>query len=700
MLFELAAHLCVDILTLAIGGYVFAKNPRGIIHRAFFLFVLGIVGWSASMVFLSLTMQQWLITLPFFGAELMVLGFFLLAEVFPSGALTRKCLLCLLAPWLIVVLLTPSELIVRTAVLNAAGYLTPEHGPLFPLFGIVMGAYIMWGITRLALKYRRLRGIRRVQMRYFAAGAAIFLSLAFLTNVFLPLFHVFRFNLFGPLFSVIFIGTAAYAIVRHQFMDIRVVIQRGLLYAASIGLIACVFFGVDFVVRRFTDLEGWTDDVLAAIVGAFGFVWFRRFFERVTDPVFFRGDYHYMTAVHELGPLLHATIDLESLLRGIDGFLARTIKPECVAFVVAARGVPLVRIFPHRAAHAAVPTSEAALLQASVNANRPVFFQEEKWGAGLARPEGIVAVIPLLAHEGRIATLFLGKKLSDDIMRTKDIELLLVLAHHAGLAIENARLYEAERRHGEELERRVAERTEEVRHMQETQARFVTDISHELQTPVAVLAANMEVLEGKRKGSRAMALAAASSALDRMAQMVDHVLAIARLNFSKEELHKTEIAVENLVEDIYHDCAILAEEKGITLSYMSDAIRVIGDRDKLKAVILNLISNALKHTPRGGKIALTAKVREGRAEICVRDTGTGIPPDKLPHIFERFYRINAGDGRGSGLGLDICKQIVEMHGGAIHAGSVLGEGSAFTFSLPLAAVVTPSPREIDAASRV
>ncbi len=252
------------------------KNPRGIVHRSFFLFVFGIVSWSASILFLSSTGQAWLTTLPFLGAEIMVLGFVLLAEVFPDGnAPERSCLFCLV-PWLAIFLLTPTDLVVRTARLSA-GHLEASYGPLILLFGAVMGAYILWGIGKLFLKYRRMQGIRRVQIRYLTVGAGIFLFFAFITNVILPACHIFSFNLFGPLFSVIFIGMAAYAIVRHQFLDIAVVIQRSVVYAFLIGAVACIFFGIDLIVRRFTQIEGWGDDVAAAIIGAFGFVWLRRF---------------------------------------------------------------------------------------------------------------------------------------------------------------------------------------------------------------------------------------------------------------------------------------------------------------------------------------------------------------------------------------------------------------------------------------
>ncbi len=365
------------------------------------------------------------------------------------------------------------------------------------------------------------------------------------------------------------------------------------------------------------------------------------------------------------------------------------MKPERTVFVIHdATGRRLMRSFFHGPR---VPAGgmkyEEAIMALAVGTRGTVFFQEQ--GENPDAETGIAAILPLFAREGSTATMLLGKKLSGDIFRLKDIELLSVLTHQAGMAIENARLYEAAQRHGETLEGRVRERTAELQNMQEAQSKFVTDISHELKTPVVVLKANMDILEGKRKGNRKTALAVASTTLGHMAQMVDHLLAIARLNFSKEKLHKQEILVENLLEEVYNDCSILAENAGITLSYSSGNFPVLADREKLKAVILNLVSNALKHTPREGKITLSGKKEGERAEIVVEDTGSGIAPEDAVHIFERFYRISGDRSSGTGLGLDICKKIAEMHGGTIMVESAIGKGSKFTVSLPLGSQDAP-----------
>jgi signal transduction histidine kinase len=231
----------------------------------------------------------------------------------------------------------------------------------------------------------------------------------------------------------------------------------------------------------------------------------------------------------------------------------------------------------------------------------------------------------------------------------------------------------------------VAARTKELRSTYDEQAKFLADISHELQTPIAILRGNVEILErcaGAPEAHASVRVIAAT--LDSMARLVNSILEGARLKFSKDKFYKTDIAVRLLLEEVYEDCFVLSEDKGIRFSYASEEATVVGDREKLKEVLLNLISNALKYTARGGTIALLGRAAPGYAEIIIEDTGCGIPAENLPNIFERFYRIE-GDAAvaGTGIGLHICQQIVEAHNGAITVESELGRGSRFTVRIPL-----------------
>jgi two-component system phosphate regulon sensor histidine kinase PhoR len=238
-------------------------------------------------------------------------------------------------------------------------------------------------------------------------------------------------------------------------------------------------------------------------------------------------------------------------------------------------------------------------------------------------------------------------------------------------------------------------------------AEFISNISHELQTPIAILRGNVEVLQNSRAtdGERATAERVIVSTLDGMSRLIGNVLESAKLKFSKKILYEQDIAVGALLRETYEDCQLLAEDKGVRLLLEIDKnakndISVRGNRDRLKEVLFNLISNALKHTPPDGTIALRVQRARGHgivamACITVEDSGCGISPESLPHIFERFYRIEnhplafaEGDLPPSaepshGIGLNICREIVETHKGTIAAESALGKGSRFIISLPL-----------------
>jgi signal transduction histidine kinase len=691
MSLEIAIHLLVDTLNCALGLYVLRRDPKDIVHRSFCVFALGIAGWSAGILLVSLTGEFFFVTFALWSGELVVLGFILFAKTFPGHdagiSLRNKWFLTSLIPLGLLFLVSPFRLILQAAQFNARGYLVPKNGPLFPVFAVMLAAYIVWGVWHLIKKYLRSEGVAHVQLRYVIAGAGAFLAGAFVFDVLLPAFNIFSFNLLGPLCSVVFVGCAAYAIVRHELMDIQVIVKKGITYALVVLATVAIFMSLEFIIEKFIDPNDEVVDIFAAAVGALLFAQLKDFFANATDKVFFRGQYDYTMSIRELGTLVNSTIDLRALLASFTDFLMKTVKPSEIMFFLKS-GQDIVPFGLSHDTKEPQRANEYKIFAEKLMADRrePLFFEKgdrEGFGIGEAKTLDIAAAIPFVSNDGVNGILMLGKKLSDDIYRSKDIELLRVVAYQAGIAVENARLYDELKRSNEELELRVRERTEKVRTMQEAQSKFLTDVSHELQNPLAIMKGNIEVVERKRKGDRKTALIATRNALDRMAQMVDHLLAIARLNFSKQKLYKEGFSVDNLLEEIYHDCVALTEDKGVTLSYaMSASIALFADREKIKAVILNLTSNALKHTGSGGTISLSAERSRERILIFVRDTGSGIAPERLPLIFERFYRIEGDGTTGTGLGLDIVKKIIEAHGGVISAESVLGKGSCFAISLP------------------
>jgi heavy metal sensor kinase len=224
----------------------------------------------------------------------------------------------------------------------------------------------------------------------------------------------------------------------------------------------------------------------------------------------------------------------------------------------------------------------------------------------------------------------------------------------------------------------------------ERQARFTADASHELRTPVAVILTQTTMAQRKERSSAEYkeVIAACHTAAKRMKRLVDGLLTLARNDAGTFELQKTEVDLRQVVEECLDLLQPLAAERGVTLRRELDAASVDGDAERLVQVVMNLVTNAVHYNRPEGDVLASLKTEAGSVVLAVTDTGVGIAPEHVPHVFERFFRADAArssrDG-GTGLGLAITKAIVEAHGGTVSCESESGKGSAFTVRLPAAA---------------
>lgn len=219
---------------------------------------------------------------------------------------------------------------------------------------------------------------------------------------------------------------------------------------------------------------------------------------------------------------------------------------------------------------------------------------------------------------------------------------------------------------------------------------MMADIAHELRTPLTVVQGNLEALMDGVYDLTPENVAAIHKQTVVLTRLVADLRDLALAEAGQLRLEQKPVSLGDVISQVREGLEIQAREKDVTLKSEVDENlpQVQADEQRITQVLFNLMSNALRHTPAGGTVAVSAELRDDRVLISVRDTGTGIPPEDLPHVFERFYRADRSRARstgGSGLGLTIAKQIVEAHGGQIWAQSWLGAGSTFAFSLPLSA---------------
>ena len=222
--------------------------------------------------------------------------------------------------------------------------------------------------------------------------------------------------------------------------------------------------------------------------------------------------------------------------------------------------------------------------------------------------------------------------------------------------------------------------------------RFTADASHELKTPLAVLRADVEraMNETGSQTERMVALEEALQEVRRMSDLVESLLTLARADEGRFDLHREPVELQPLVQEVYETALILGEAQGVTVNLPFTAdVTVMADRTRLRQLFLNLVTNAIKYTPAGGKVELGLGRHPDNVTFAVRDTGIGISAADFPHIFERFWRADRVRSRmsergGFGLGLAISQWIAQAHGGTLTASSRLGRGSLFTVTLPIA----------------
>lgn len=220
----------------------------------------------------------------------------------------------------------------------------------------------------------------------------------------------------------------------------------------------------------------------------------------------------------------------------------------------------------------------------------------------------------------------------------------------------------------------------------DTQRRFVADVGHELRTPLTVIKGNVDLM--RRIGADEEFFESIESEVDRLTRMVGDLMLLAQAESGKLPMARQMVDLDTVLLEVFRQMRILAKDQIKLKIGEIDQVLVCGDRDRLKQVLVNLISNAIKYTPAGGEVVITLGKLNGQGRLIVTDNGPGIPPEDIPHIFERFYRgeksrIRSKDGKGFGLGLSIAYWIVKGHEGRIEVSSEVGKGTTFCVWLPL-----------------
>jgi signal transduction histidine kinase len=290
-----------------------------------------------------------------------------------------------------------------------------------------------------------------------------------------------------------------------------------------------------------------------------------------------------------------------------------------------------------------------------------------------------ILTVPLLLEEQIIGALGVSRKTVGEFA-PESVRLLTTFATQSALAIQNARLF-----------RELADKSRQLEVASQHKSEFLANMSHELRTPLNAIIGFSEVLAegmfGEVNEKQTEYLRDILESGQHLLSLINDILDLAKIEAGRMDLELTDFDLPQAILNALTLVRERAGRRGIALHHAVDQRlgQVRGDERKIKQVLLNLLSNALKFTPEGGRVDVRANLGDGMAEISVTDTGVGIAPEDQEAVFEEFRQVGTAAKKveGTGLGLALSRKFIELHGGRIWVKSKVGMGSTFTFTIPV-----------------
>lgn len=715
---EILVILLVVIVNIILALFIFLKNPKSDTHKYSIFFILVITCWTFTNYF-SLHAPTEEMTLFWIKIVMAITSFlgpsiYLLVKVFPERKIKlpkrTKFLISFLASASMFTALSPYMF---TSVRIIAGNIQPTPGPGIIIFAINFFGFTIAAFINLILKYLRAQGLQKTQLKYLVAGIVLTFVLQALTNfIFVVLLKISAFVILGPVFNLIFVAFVTYAIVKHRFLDITLVAIRAIFYILLI-LFIMSFYSVSLFLIQNQILKQEVNSTylylsaFLSLIIAFSYQPIKAFIELITDKILYQKTYDPQLFQSKIGKAMSATLELDKLTSDCLNIIKQDIKPLGAAIVLVKDEKvtnffgfgyrPFDRIERGELYNDSYYKFKKTLY--STKQNIIVFEELGECDTKTAmRLLDIAIVLPLIIEDQYIGGVILKQKASGSIYSSTDIRLFQTLAPQFSVAIRNALSYEEIRNFNITLREKIRQATAKLRHVNQRlveidalKDEFVSVASHELRTPMTAiknylwLALNNPPKPLPNEVKKQINIAYNST--ERLIHLVNDMLTISRIEGHRIELQKEIFNINDLILDTFNELKPIADIKNISFNFIKkkDPLKTKGDRSKLREVFQNIIGNALKFTQHGS-VSITSSTQSGEIMISITDTGPGILKEDMKKIFTKFSRLEHSYAKtkesGTGLGLYISKEIVELHRGKIRVESAVNKGSTFYIFLP------------------
>jgi signal transduction histidine kinase len=735
MNFYAISALINALTSLFLGSLVFIKNKKNTTNSAFVLLSLAVFTWSLFYVFWQ-TATDYKTALLY--TRLLSIGSSFIPIFYLHWVLSfleiknKKSFLILFFGYILTLFFLTfsfSSFFIKDVEKTMFFQFWPKAGPLYTAYILSYVFWVGYGLKKLYENYITSAGIKRHQIRFVIIGTIIgFLGGA--TNFFL--WYDIPILPFGNIVVSLYVFMLFYAMVKYRLMDIRIVARKIFVYF-GISIFAYVFFY--FLIWLYNYFFGGLFTTKAYLVGiivaplfVFCFYKMESAVKNFANKYLFVSLYNYQETINQLINELNNYIDLDKLINLIIKTIEKAISIEFVSVYLAYTEEQKIKYKKFKIKNLNNKSNEEKfvlmdnfLFKYLSKNQKPLiieelfyFSQEEtitkKEKNNLIKLynqlENIHAslCLPLITNKRLIGIIILGPKISGEPYTDQDVNLLNLLSKQASIAIENAQQYEEIEKFGETLQEKIDKQTKDiiaqkeiVENISRLKSEFISIASHQLRTPMSAIRGYTSMLEDGDCGDLPTPAKTAIRYIHEssvgMIKLINSLLSISRLEKGQIELNLENISIEEIIKDCIKDFEFLAKEKGLTIIYNKPKINlptIKGDAEKLKQSFSNIINNAVLYTLEG-KIEVSLNKENNDIIIQIKDTGVGIDPEEQEKMFKSFSRGKGGTElytQGTGLGLYVAKNFVEMHNGSI---SVFSEGknkgSLFTIKLPIQSIL-------------
>ena len=708
----------VALMALILGMLVLKKSKRHYDTKQwFFLVCLCLAVWSAGLEMFSLADN---------GAALDIASrwFYVASAVFcPALAIfTAKSFLPLTKSVRSFIFISSSLFIVLSIyiilapefIINASEITTPVDFSQIPINAInyivfatffsVFFLVVMWfGYVA----WRKSDSIRRKQVAIYMTGLLVSSIPGFVVDLLLPALGDYRYVWVGPVAIIFFLFAIMYSIVKYRLMDVKTAVARSVSYMLLLIALAVVYIISAYVIsivifQRTLTIDSRVNfmNMILAILLAFLYQPIKRFFNKLTDRVFYYGEYDADTFAREISKILTYTADLQLLTRRVGNYIASSLKAEKVAFCIPEKGI-----------YGRTGRRRLSVVEEDVRRIMDYYYKYCSF------PEVILAnqvkdpelkklldihrtkiVIPLLHQNQETGILFLGEHKSLGYS-SRDIEMLESIAGELAVSIRNSLSMEEINELNKSLQRRIDEATKELRfsnrqlqRLDEAKNEFISMASHQLRTPLTSIKGYLDMMLegdlGKISPTQRAVLREAFSSSERMVRLINDFLNVSRLQTGKFTIDKQSVDIAQILRDEVSLLKVVADQRSVEMVLKVDKKipSLAVDSEKIRQVMLNMIDNAIYYSNPHKKVVITLKSSGKMIEFSVKDSGIGVPKSEQANLFGKFFRgTNAKKRRpdGTGVGLFLAKKVILSHDGEMIFESEEGKGSTFGFRLPV-----------------